>query len=114
MKSGKNIRGARDNGVKVITRLNSNFVVRMFGNRFRKEDILKCVKPIRREIDGESYIIYVFKRCIWQRTAGNLFLIKGGGYDDFIPIFTTMKIFDFHGGESKIRPHRSKASQKRS
>jgi hypothetical protein len=36
LKSGKNIRGARDNGVKVITRLNSNFVVRMFGNICRK------------------------------------------------------------------------------
>jgi hypothetical protein len=89
LKSGKNIRGARDNGVKVITRLNSNFVVKMFGNKFRKEDILKRVKPIRRKIDGENYIIYVFKRCIWQRTAGNLFLIEGEGYDDFIPLFTT-------------------------
>jgi hypothetical protein len=61
----------------------------MFGNKFRKEDILKGVKPIKRNIDGENYIIYVFKRCIWQRTAGNLFLIKGEGYDDFIPLFTT-------------------------
>jgi hypothetical protein len=32
LKSRKNIRESRDNGVKVITRLDSNFVVRMFGN----------------------------------------------------------------------------------
>ena len=89
MKSKKNIREARDNGVKVITRLDSNFVVRMFGNKFRKEGILDLVEPIRREIDGENYIIYSFKRCIWQKTAGNLFLIKGEKYDDFIPLFTT-------------------------
>jgi len=91
LKSKKNIREARNNNVKVITRLDSNFVVRMFGNEFRKEDILDLVNPIRREIDGENYIIYVFKRCIWQRTAGNLFLIliKGEKYDDFIPLFTT-------------------------
>jgi hypothetical protein len=89
LKSKKNIREARDNGVKVITRLDSNFVVRMFGNEFRKEDILDLVKPIRREIDDENYIIYPFKRCIWQKTAGNLFLIKGERYDDFIPLFTT-------------------------
>jgi hypothetical protein len=50
LKSNKNIREARDNGVKVITRLDSNFVVRTFGNEFRKEDILDLVKPIRREI----------------------------------------------------------------
>jgi len=89
LKSKKNIRGARDNGVKVITRLDSKFVVRMFGNEFRKENILDLVKPIRREIDVENYIIYPFKRCIWQKTAGNLFLIKGEKYDDFIPLFTT-------------------------
>jgi len=89
LKSKKNIREARNNNVKVITRLDSNFVVRMFGNEFRKEDILDLVNPIRREIDGENYIIYVFKRCIWQKTAGNLFLIKGERYDDFIPLFTT-------------------------
>ena len=40
-------------------------------------------------IDGESYIISPFKRCIWQGTAGNLFLVRGEGYDDFIPLFTT-------------------------
>lgn len=89
LKSKKNIREARDNGVKVITRLDSNFVIRMFGNKFRKADILDLVKPIRREIGDENYIIYPFKRCIWQRTAGNLFLIKGEKYDDFIPLFTT-------------------------
>ena len=35
LKSGKNIRESRDNGIKVITRLNSNFVVRRFGNEFK-------------------------------------------------------------------------------
>ena len=84
--------------------MNSNFVVRMFGNRFRKEDILKRVKPIRRKIDGENYIIYVFKRCIWQRTAGNLFLIRGEGYDDFIPIFTTYENLRFSWRRIKDSP----------
>ncbi|MGB7001696.1 MAG: transposase [Halobacteriota archaeon] len=79
---------ARKVGVKVVTRLNSNFVVARFGVKFRKEDILNDIKPIRRRIDGKSYIIYPFKRCIWQGTAGNLFLVRGEGYDDFIPLFT--------------------------
>lgn len=83
------MREARKAGVKVITRLNSNFVVVRFGAEFRKEDILSNIKPIRRVIDGESYIIYPFKRCIWQGTAGNLFLVRGEGYDDFIALFTT-------------------------
>jgi len=80
---------ARKAGVKVVTLLNSNFVVARFGAEFRKEDILNNIKPIQRVIDGKSYIIYPFKRCIWQGTAGNLFLVRGEGYDDFIPIFTT-------------------------
>lgn len=83
------MREARKAGVKVLTRLNSNFVVVRFGAEFRKEDILSNIKPIRRVIGGESYIIYPFKRCIWQGTAGNLFLVRGEGYDDFIPLFTT-------------------------
>jgi len=83
------MREARKAGVKVLTRLNSNFVVVRFGAEFRKEDILDNIKPIRRIIDGKSYIIYAFKRCIWQGTAGNLFLVRGEGYDDFIPLFTT-------------------------
>jgi hypothetical protein len=80
---------ARKAGVKVSTRLNSNFVVVQFGAEFRKEDILSNIEPIRRMIDGKSYIIYAFKRCIWQGTAGKPFLARGEGYDDFIPLFTT-------------------------
>ncbi len=40
-------------------------------------------------INGLSYVIYHLKVCIWQVTAWNLFLIRGKGYDDFIPLFTT-------------------------
>ncbi|NQE52760.1 hypothetical protein C5S29_04135 [ANME-1 cluster archaeon GoMg3.2] len=79
---------ARNAGVKVVTRLNSNFVVTRFGVKSRKKDILNDIKPIRLGIDGESYIMYPFKRCIWQGTAGNLFLVRGEGYDDFIPLFS--------------------------
>lgn len=89
LKAGKLMQEARKAGVKIVTRLNSNFVVVQFGIKFRKEDILSNIKPIKRTIDGENYIIYAFKRCVWQRTAGNLFLVRGGGYDDFIPLFTT-------------------------
>jgi hypothetical protein len=69
--------------------LNSNFVVVRFGAKFRKEDLTSNVKPIQRTIDGECYVIYPLRRCIWQGTAGNLFLVKGEGYDDFIALFTT-------------------------
>lgn len=89
LKSGEIMREARKAGVKVITRLNSNFVVLRFGDKIRKEDVLRVIKPIKRTINGENYIVYPIKRCIWQRTAGNLFLVKGEGYDDFIPLFTT-------------------------
>lgn len=89
MKSGELIREARKAGVKVLTRLNSNFVVVRFGAKFRKEDISSNIKPIRRAIEGKMYRIYSFKRCIWHGTAGNLFLVRGEGYDDFIPLFTT-------------------------
>jgi len=50
--------------------------------------MLNNIKPIWRRIGSESYIIRPFKRCIWQGTAGNLFLVRGEGYDDFIPLFT--------------------------
>ena len=83
------MREARKAGVRVLTRLNSNFVVVRFGTNLRKEDLLSNIKPIQRTIDGKSYIIYPFKRCIWQGTAGKLFLVRGEGYDDFIPLFTT-------------------------
>jgi len=79
LKSKEIMREARKAGVKVVTRLNSNSVVLRFGAHFKKEDIIEAVKPIKRTIDGEECIIYEFKRCIWQGTAGNLFLIKGGG-----------------------------------
>ena len=79
LKSEEIMREARKAGVKVVTRLNSNSVVFRFGKRFKKEDIIGVVKPIERTIGAEKYIIYEFKRCIWQGTAGNLFLVKGGG-----------------------------------
>lgn len=80
---------ARKSGVKLVTRLNSNFVVAQFGEKIRKEDILSSVSPIERTIDGTQYEICQFKRCIWQKTAGNLFLVRGEDYDEFIAIFTT-------------------------
>ncbi len=83
------MREARKAGVHVLTRLNSNLVVVRFGTKFRKEDLLSNIKPIQRTIDGKGYIICPFKMCIWQGTAGNLFLVRGEGYDDFIPLFTT-------------------------
>ena len=89
LKSGENLREARKAGVSVVTRLGINFVVHRFGKEFRKESILSGVKTIKRTIDGVSYTIYEFKRCIWQGTMGNLFLIRGDGYNDFIPLFTT-------------------------
>ena len=89
LKSGENLKEARKAGVRVVTRLNINFVVHRFGKAIRKEDILSGVKAIKRTIDGVPYTIYEFKRCIWQGTMGNLFLIRGEGYNDFIPLFTT-------------------------
>lgn len=83
------MREARKAGVRVLTRLNSNFVAVRFGTNLRKEDLLSNIKPIQRTICGKSYIICPFKRCIWQGTAGKLFLVRGEGYDDFIPLFTT-------------------------
>ncbi|MFZ2070703.1 MAG: hypothetical protein WAV32_03705 [Halobacteriota archaeon] len=46
------MREARKAGVKVVTRVNSNFGVLRFGTEFRKEDILTNIKPIRRVVDG--------------------------------------------------------------
>ena len=89
LKSRENLREARKAGVRVVTRLNINFVVHRFGKAIRKEDILSGVNAIKRTVDGVSYTIYEFKRCIWQGTMGNLFLIRGEGYNDFIPLFTT-------------------------
>jgi hypothetical protein len=89
LKSGKLMREARKAGVKLVTRLNLNFVVVRFGVKIRKKDVMENIKPINRTIDGKSYEIYYLKRCIWQGTAGNLFLIRGKGYDDFMPLFTT-------------------------
>ena len=75
------MREARKAGVKVVTRLNSNSIVLRFGKRFKR---IGVVKPIERTIGGEKYIIYEFKRCIWQGTAGKTVF----GQDDFIPLFT--------------------------
>jgi len=88
-KSGELVRTARDAGVKLVSRLSANFVVHRYGINYRKEDILKNIKPIKRTIDGKSYVIYILKRCIWQDTAVNLFFVRGEGYDEFIPLFTT-------------------------
>lgn len=89
LKSLENLKEGRKAGVKVVTRLGSNFVLLRFGKKFRKEDILSGVKAITRTIDGVPFSIYEFKRGIWQGTMGNLFLVRGEGYDDFIPLFTT-------------------------
>ncbi|MBC8521535.1 MAG: hypothetical protein H8D26_06050, partial [Methanomicrobia archaeon] len=64
LKSGENVREGRKAGVNVVTRLDSNFVVRLIGREYRKEDILIKIKPFTRTIDGVSFTIYVFKRCI--------------------------------------------------
>ena len=76
-------------GVKVATRLDSNFVVVRFGIDFRKKDVLSNIKPIKRTIGGKSYVSYSLKRCVWQGTAGNLLLVRGEGFGDFISLFTT-------------------------
>jgi hypothetical protein len=89
LKSAKVLRQGRISGVKVVTRLNSNFVVKRFGKKYRKDDLLRDIKPIRRTIDGENYIIYQFKGCIWRGTMGNLFLVRADGYDKYLPLFTT-------------------------
>jgi hypothetical protein len=73
----------------VVTRLNSNFVLQRFGKKYRKDDILRDIKPIRRTVNGKNYTIYQFKGCIWQGTQGNLFLVRAGGYDKYLPLFTT-------------------------
>lgn len=46
-------RKARKAGVKVVTRLNSNFVVISFGERLKKEEIIEVIKPIEITIDGK-------------------------------------------------------------
>jgi hypothetical protein len=54
LKAGKLMQEARKAGVKVVTRLNSNFVAVRFGIKSRKEDIISNIKPIRSVIDSES------------------------------------------------------------
>ena len=89
LKSSKVLRQGRISGVKVVTRFNSNFVIKRFGKKYRKDDILRDIKPIRRTINAKSYTIYQFKGCIWQGTLGNLFLVRADGYDNYLPLFTT-------------------------
>jgi len=89
LKSKLILEEARKTATKVVTRLGSNFVVVCFGIKIRKEDTLSNKKPIERTIGGKKYIIYQIKRCVWGKVVGNLFLVKGEGYDDFIPLFTT-------------------------
>lgn len=88
LKSKELFKLARENSIKLITRLNKNFVVSLIGRKFREKDIMNKVKPIKRIIKGKCYIIYPLKRCIWNKVAGNLFLVKGEDYEDFIPVFT--------------------------
>ena len=89
LKSAENLREGRKAGVKVVTRLGINLVVSRIGKKYRKEDILNGVKAITRTIDGVSYTICEFNRCIWHGTMVNLFFVRGEGYKDFIPLFTT-------------------------
>jgi hypothetical protein len=57
LKSGRVLRQGRISGVKVVSRLASNFVVKRFGKTYRKDDILRDIKPIRRTTDGyDNYI----------------------------------------------------------
>jgi hypothetical protein len=44
-----------ERSLKVVSRLASNFFVKRFGNSYRKDDILRAIKPIRRTIDDENY-----------------------------------------------------------
>jgi hypothetical protein len=74
--------------IKLVTRLNKNFVVSLFGREFRKEDVLSKIYPIQRNLDGKCYIIYPLKRCIWNKVAGNLFLVRDEDHTDFMPLFT--------------------------
>lgn len=89
LKSGRVLRQGRISGVKVVSRLASNFVVKRFGSSYRKDDILRHIKPIQRTIDGENYTIYPFKGCLWQGTMVNLFLVRADGYDNYIHLITT-------------------------
>ena len=77
LKSGKILKEARYYGVKLVTRLNSNFVVKRFGTKYRKEDVLSLGRLIERTMDGTKWIVCSLKRCIWQGSAGNMFLVKG-------------------------------------
>jgi len=88
LKSKELLKEARINSIKIITRLNKNFVVSLFGREFREIDIFSKVNPIKRIIKGKIYVIYPLKRCIWNKVAGNLFLVKSDEYKDFIPIFS--------------------------
>ncbi len=88
LKSKELLKEARMHSIKLVTRLNKNFVVSLFGRKFREKDILCKVNPIKRYIKGKCYIIYPLKRCIWNKVAGNLFLVKGEEYTNFIPVFT--------------------------
>jgi hypothetical protein len=88
LKSRKNVREGRKARVKVVTRLDCNFVVQRIGREYRTEDVLTKIKPFERTIDGVSYTIYALKRCIWHGTAGNLFLITQ------IPDMSFKDVFD--------------------
>lgn len=88
LKSIELLKEARIHSIKLVTRLNKNFVVSLFGRKFREKDLLSKVNPIKRYINGKCYIIYPLKRCIWNKIAGNLFLVKGEEYKNFIPVFT--------------------------
>lgn len=88
LKSKELLKEARINSIKLTTRLNKNFVVSLSGKEFREIDIFNKTNPIKRIIKGKSYVIYPLKRCIWNKVAGNLFLVKGEEYKDFMPLFS--------------------------
>jgi hypothetical protein len=88
LKSKDLLKEARINSIKLVTRLNKNFVVSLFGIEFREIDILSKINPIKRVINGKIYVIYPLKRCIWNKVAGNIFLVKGEDYKDFMPVFS--------------------------
>lgn len=88
LKSKELLKEGRKNSIKLVTRLNKNFVVCLFGREFREKDVLSKVNPIKRYIKGKCYTIYPLKRCIWNKVAGNLFLVKGEEHKNFLPVFT--------------------------
>jgi hypothetical protein len=89
LKSIELVKKSREKQVKLVSRFNKNFVVTLCGREFRENDIISKIKPIKRTINSKSYTIYPLRRCIWNKSAVNLFLIKSEDHKDFLPLFTT-------------------------